>query len=226
MEVQDVPAIAAAAHARGVPVALDNTYAAGVLFDAFAHGVDVSMQALTKYVGGHSDLLLGSVSVARRGATSASAATHRLLGMAVSPDDCALALRGLQTLGVRLERLEASALEVARWLAEQPEIERCFTRPSRPAPGTRVAARLHRLGERVLGAVQAGGMRRASSVRRAAAPVQARLQLGRPHSLVMAYPKLTGAQRGYEGRIVRLNVGLEEPADLIADLRHSLSQIS
>ena len=67
MEVQDLPAIVAAARARGVAVALDNTYAAGVLFDAFAHGVDVSVQALTKYVGGHSDLLLGTVSVAQRG---------------------------------------------------------------------------------------------------------------------------------------------------------------
>src|SRR6202045_4487218 len=123
MEVQDVPAIVAAAHRRNVPVALDNTYAAGVLFDAFAHGVDVSMQALTKYVGGHSDLLLGTVSVADAVAYEAIGPIYKQLGMAVSPDDCSLALRGLQTLGVRLERLEKTALDVAGWLAEHPNIK-------------------------------------------------------------------------------------------------------
>src|SRR3984885_7167192 len=120
MEVQDVPAIVAAAHARQVPVALDNTYAAGVLFDAFAHGVDVSMQALTKYVGGHSDLLLGSVSVAGAAGYAAIGSVYKQLGLAVSPDDCSLALRGLQTLGVRLERLEKTTPEVPEWLGEAP----------------------------------------------------------------------------------------------------------
>ena len=123
MEVQDVPAIAAAAHAHKVPVALDNTYSAGVLFDAFAHGVDVSMQALTKYVGGHSDLLLGTVSVADAGLYEIVGSVHHQLGMAVSPDDCSLALRGLQTLGLRLERLEKTALDVARWLGRHANIE-------------------------------------------------------------------------------------------------------
>src|ERR1700692_1875748 len=105
MEIQDVPAIVAAAHARDVPVALDNTYAAGVFFDAFAHGVDVSMQALTKYVGGHSDLLLGTVLVAGAAAYETIGSVYTQLGVAVSPDDCSLAIRGLQTLGIRLERL-------------------------------------------------------------------------------------------------------------------------
>src|SRR5450631_487113 len=123
MEIQDVPAIVAAAHDRNVPVALDNTYAAGVLFDAFAHGVDVSMQALTKYVGGHSDLLLGTVSVASDDAYEAIGSVYKQLGMAVSPDDCSLALRGLQTLGIRLERLERSTLDVALWLTNHPHIE-------------------------------------------------------------------------------------------------------
>src|SRR5580692_10330986 len=106
MEVQDVPAIAAAAHARDVVVALDNTWSAGVLFDAFAHGVDVTMQALTKYVGGHSDLLLGSITVRDDELFRRLGAARQVIGCAVSPDECSLALRGLQTLGVRLERLE------------------------------------------------------------------------------------------------------------------------
>ena len=94
MEVQDIPAIVAAARPHKVPVAIDNTYAAGVLFDAFEHGVDVSMQALTKYVGGHSDLLLGSVSVRDEATMRQVGKIYRLLGMAVSPDDCGQALAG------------------------------------------------------------------------------------------------------------------------------------
>ena len=103
----------AAAHESGVAVALDNTYAAGVMFDAFYHGVDVSIQALTKYIGGHSDLLLGSVSTRDENAYETLGPVYRQLGMAVSPDDCSLALRGLQTLAVRLSQLEKSSLEIA-----------------------------------------------------------------------------------------------------------------
>ncbi len=100
MDVQDVPAIAAAAHARGAVVALDNTWAAGVLFNAFDHGVDVAVQALTKYVGGHSDLLLGSVTVRDENLYQRLGVALQDLGMSASPDDCSLALRGLQTLQV------------------------------------------------------------------------------------------------------------------------------
>ncbi|WP_204316090.1 PLP-dependent transferase, partial [Serratia marcescens] len=89
---------------------------AGVYFDAFAHGVDISMQALTKYVGGHSDLLLGSVSVNSEAMFERVGSVFADLGMGASPDDCSLALRGLQTLALRLERLQASTLAVARWL--------------------------------------------------------------------------------------------------------------
>src|SRR6202051_3628541 len=135
MEIQDVPALVAAAHAREVPVALDNTYAAGVLFDAFAHGVDVSMQALTKYVGGHSDLLLGAVSVAGGADYEAIGQVYKQLGMAVSPDDCSLAIRGLQTLGVRLERLEKTTLEVARWLAKHPAVKTVLHPALESCPG-------------------------------------------------------------------------------------------
>ena len=134
MEVQDVPSIVRVAHARGVPVALDNTYSAGVLFDAFAHGVDISMQALTKYVGGHSDLLLGTVSVKDDALYESVGTAWDLLGMAVSPDDASLALRGLQTLGVRLERLERSTLRLQIGLPNNPRSRMCFIRRSHPRP--------------------------------------------------------------------------------------------
>src|SRR5205807_5578739 len=106
----------------GNTVALDNTWAAGVFFDACRHGVDISIQALTKYVGGHSDLLLGSVSVRDERTYQRVGGTLQDLGMAVSPDDCNLALRGLQTLAVRLSVIESSALTIARWLAAREEI--------------------------------------------------------------------------------------------------------
>ena len=122
MEIQDIPAIVSAAQSMDVAVALDNTYSAGVMFDAFSHGVDVSMQALTKYVGGHSDLLLGTVSARDDSAYSKLGPVYQQLGLAVSPDDCGLALRGIQTLGVRLDALETSTLQIANWLAKHPLI--------------------------------------------------------------------------------------------------------
>jgi cystathionine beta-lyase len=122
MEIQDVAAIAAAAHEHGAHVVADNTWSAGVFFCAFDHGVDISIQALTKYIGGHSDLLLGSVTTRDRTVHRLLGETQFLLGLGASPDDCSLALRGLQTLAVRLDAVEASALAIARWLSTRPEV--------------------------------------------------------------------------------------------------------
>jgi cysteine-S-conjugate beta-lyase len=183
MEVQDVPAIAEAAHRRGAVVALDNTYAAGVLFDALGHGVDVTMQALTKYVGGHSDLLLGSVTVRDERLYEGIGDAHQLLGMAVSPDDCTLALRGLQTLAVRLSHVEASAIIIARWLCSRLEIE-VVLHPAFPScPGhERLEARLHGIGQRLLDRIPRRLLRGAGdSIRRQPAALQDRVQLGRRH---------------------------------------------
>ncbi len=225
MEVQDIPAIVAAAHARGVPVALDNTYAAGVLFDAFAHGVDVSVQALTKYIGGHSDLLLGSVSVADEAAYDRVGRAHKLMGLGVSPDDCAMALRGLQTLGVRLERLERSTLTVARWLSERAEVATVL-HPALPScPGHACWARDFTGSASIFSIVLTDDWTAARTTRFVDALRLFRIGFswGGVTSLVMAYldsPRL-GAKRD---RLVRLNVGLEEPADLIEDLRQALEQ--
>ena len=106
MEVQDVPAMAEAAHKAAALVVIDNTWAAGVYFDALSHGVDVTMQAVTKYIGGHSDLLLGSITVKNPDLYQTLGATQQLIGCAVSPDDCSLALRGMKTLAVRLDAIE------------------------------------------------------------------------------------------------------------------------
>ena len=120
-EVQDVPAIAAAAHARGAVVLMDNTWASPLFFRAFAKGVDLSIQAATKYIGGHSDVMLGTVSANANIWPRLSETVH-LLGLCAGPDDIYLALRGLRTLGVRLAQHQQAGLKIARWLAQRPEI--------------------------------------------------------------------------------------------------------
>src|SRR5258708_8885151 len=122
MEVQDIPAIVAAAHARNIKVVLDNTWSAGVLFDAFAHGADITMQAVTKYIGGHSDLLLGSVTVRDDAIYQRLGVAQQMLGFAVSPDDCSLALPGLQTLALRLSSIATSAPTVAKAIPHPPAL--------------------------------------------------------------------------------------------------------
>lgn len=226
MEVQDVPAIVGAAHARGVPVALDNTYAAGVLFDAFAHGVDVSVQALTKYVAGHSDVLLGTISVAGEAAYARVGTAHRVVGMAVSPDDCALALRGLQTLGVRLERLERSTLQVAAWLRDRTDVETVLHPALPDCPGHALWKRDFTGSSSVFSIVLAEDWPAARVARFVDGLQLFRLGFswGGVTSLVMAYPDLGRVEAGRRARLVRLNVGLEEPADLIDDLRQALER--
>jgi cysteine-S-conjugate beta-lyase len=223
MEVQDIPAIAAAAHDRNALVALDNTWAAGVLFDAFAHGVDVTMQAITKYIGGHSDLLLGSITVRDEALYERLGATRQVVGCAVSPDDCSLALRGLQTLGVRLRAIEESALAIARWLAQRPEVERVL-HPALPScPGHEFWRRDFSGSSGVFSFVLAPGPTREQVF----AFVDA-LQLfevgyswGGTTSLAVAYT-ISGADRPrYDHRLVRLSIGLESTLDLIADIEQS-----
>ncbi|MFT4716868.1 MAG: cystathionine beta-lyase [Paracoccaceae bacterium] len=227
MEIQDVPAIVKAAHAKGAVVALDNTYAAGVLFDAFAHNVDVSMQALTKYVGGHSDLLLGSVSVRDDAAFEKLGSIYKQLGLAVSPDDCSLALRGLQTLAVRLDYLERSTLNVAKWLAENPFVDEVFHPALPDCPG-------HEIWKRDFsGSASVFSFTFKQSVPPAAVEVflnhlaifKIGLSWGGVTSLAVVYPDLVRPNKDFEGRLVRLNIGLEDTADLIEDLNAAMQLI-
>ena len=225
MEIQDVPAITAAAHAYNVPVALDNTYAAGVLFDAFAHGVDISMQALTKYVGGHSDLLLGAVSARDESAYAAIGPVYRQLGLAVSPDDCSLALRGLQTLPLRLDHLETATLAVANWLDMQDAVQAVF-HPALPScPGHDIWKRDFTGSSSVFSFWFADYVQPAqvTAFLDALSVFKLGLSWGGVHSLAVAYPKLDRPNQDYSGRLVRLNIGLETPEDLIADLRAAMA---
>ena len=224
MEIQDVPAIVAAAHAKNVAVALDNTYAAGVLFDAFAHGVDVSMQALTKYVGGHSDLLLGAVSAKDEDAYAKLGPIYQQLGLAVSPDDCSLALRGLQTMPLRLETLEKHTLEVARYLAKQPQIKDVF-HPALPScPGHDIWKRDFTGSTSVFSFVFDESVSQKQSIDfiDALNIFKIGMSWGGAHSLAVIYPDLHRPNKDFGGRIIRLNIGLEHASDLIADLAQAL----
>ena len=113
----------------------DNTWATPLLFKPLAHGVDFSMEALTKYVGGHSDLLLGSISVRDIALHRALKDTTRMIGIGVSPDECALALRGLQTMGVRLAHVGKVATDVAKRIAESPAVEKTLHPALPDCPG-------------------------------------------------------------------------------------------
>jgi len=226
MEVQDVPAIVAAAHRSGALVVLDNTWAAGIYFDAFAQGVDITMQALTKYIGGHSDLLLGSITVREQAAYERLGSTHQLVGCAVSPDDCSLALRGMKTLAVRLKTIESATLELARWLAGRSEIE-LVLHPALPScPGHEFWKRDFTGSAGVFSIVF---HRRYSKPEVLAFVDQLELfEIGYSWagvtSLAVAYDfQGTPARPDYGHRLVRLNIGLEDVADLKADLEQALA---
>ena len=224
MEVQDVPAIVKAAHNKDVAVALDNTYAAGVMFDAFGHGVNVSIQALTKYVGGHSDLLLGSVSVRDAPAFEQMGPIYRQLGLAVSPDDCSLALRGLQTLALRLEQLEKSTLQVAHWLADHPKIQAVFHPALASCPGHDVWERDFTGSTSVFSIWFKDDVSptQVEAVIDSLELFQIGLSWGGVNSPAIVYPDVERPGQDYAGRLVRLNIGLEHTDDLIRDLKNAL----
>jgi cystathionine beta-lyase len=227
MEVQDVPAVAETAHRHGALLVLDNTWSAGIYFDAFAHGVDVTIQALTKYIGGHSDLLLGSITAREPAIFEKLGQTHQWLGCAASPDDCSLALRGMKTLAIRLKAIEQSALALARWLQERPEIE-VVLHPALPSCTGHQLWQRDFTGSTGLFSIV---FRQSFSKQQVQKFVDA-LQLfkigyswGGVASLAMAYQLQSPKRPAYGHRLVRLYVGLESTDDLKADLARALEQI-
>jgi cysteine-S-conjugate beta-lyase len=227
-EVQDVPAIADAAHAAGALAVLDNTWATPLNFRAFDHGVDVEVQAGTKYLAGHSDLLVGAITV--RGDEHYRAIRDDVIafGDCVSPDVCYETLRGLRTLGVRLRQLEASALAVARWLADRPEVARVL-HPALPGhPGHEVWKRDF-LGSSSL----FGVLLRTDSLDAVGRMVDGlRLfkigaSFGGYESLVaLPAPERTVRPWSERGILLRVHVGLEAVEDLIADLEDGLERLA
>lgn len=229
MEIQDLPAIAALAHARGCLVAVDNSWASSLLHKPLQLGADIVVEALSKHVGGHSDLILGTVTVADETLFRRLKDTARFLGYGASPDDCWLALRGLESLGPRVRQQESSALELARWLAEHPAVAQVlhpamathqghdiwlrdfqgssgvFSVIFRPVPDAALHHAIEGLELFRLGA-----------------------SFGGVHSLVAPSnprPSRSVVPWTAEGSLVRFSIGLEHPADLIADLDRALGSL-
>jgi cysteine-S-conjugate beta-lyase len=227
-EVQDAPAIVAAAARHGVLTMIDNTWATPLYFPALAHGVDISMMSLSKYVGGHSDVMMGSLTAQKVAWPKLRQMTYQL-GQNVSPDDCALALRGLRTLGVRLERHQASALAVAQWLDARPEVGRVL----HPAlPGDRGHALWARdftgasglFGFTLKGADTAGRARFIDAL----AHFGIGYSWGGFESLVVPCdPAAIRSAVAWDDPdpLVRVSIGLEDVGDLLADLERALAAI-
>ena len=232
MEVCDVPALAAAAKARGLAVLLDNTWAGPIGFQALRHGVDLSILALTKHVGGHSDVMLGSVT-ANAEYYPQLRKRSLLLGQQASPDDCALALRGLRTMGVRLERSSVSAITIGTWLQSRSEIAAVLCPMLPGSPGHALWQRDFTGGCGLLTVVMAG--RDAASRDRLVDALKLfgigyswggfeSLALGihpERDRAVTPWPPAGGDPANRFA--VRLWIGLEDPADLMADLARGLA---
>ncbi len=224
-EVQDVPGICAMARRKGIASLLDNTWATPVLFPAIAHGVDFAILACTKYVSGHSDVMMGSVTTTAEHWDRLSAMS-RAFGHYVSPDDAFLVARGLRTLGVRLARHESSALKVARWLSQQPQVARLLHPAFEGCPGYRYWARDFTGSTGLFGFVLKGGDRKARD-----RLIDSLELFGIGYSWggfeSLAVPADPPPARQYapklEGPAVRLHIGLEDADDLISDLQKALA---
>ena len=228
-EVQDIPALARVAHAHGAKVLMDNTW--GIhYFQPFQHGVDVSIQALTKYPGGHSDILLGSITTNSDEDWEKVRMTTNALGQYASPDDCWLALRGLRSMGVRLKEQMESAMQVAHWLRQRPEVAQVL-HPALPgAPG-------HALWKRdFTGACSLFGVELKPEFSQAASEAMIeKLELFGIGASWGGYESLATPTTGnlvrtagtgkFSGPVMRLHIGLEDPADLIADLEQALASM-
>ena len=225
-EMQDVAAIAAAARARGVLTLVDNTWGAGRLFKPLAHGADISVQALTKYVCGHSDVFMGSAAANDPKLAAALEASVMDHGWAVSGEDAYQALRGLRTLATRLDRHGESGLAVARWLADQSEVLRVL-HPALPgAPGHAIWARDFSGACGLFGFVlQPGSPAKVEAFLDALKLFGLGFSWGGFESLAISCDhqlKMRSLAPDFGGPLMRLHVGLENVDDLIADLRQAL----
>ncbi len=233
MEVPDLPAICAAARAKGVVVALDNTWSAGIALRAFDLGVDIVVQALTKYQSGGADVLMGAVITRDDSLHERLSASHMRLGLGVGADDAYLVMRGLPTLKLRFDAHDAGARTVAAWLKARPEIVRVLHPALPDCPG-------HETWRRDF--TGAGGL---FSVLFDARYTEAQTDRfvdsltlfkigyswGGPNSLCVPY-RMAGMRRdwnrdgGAGGTLVRFNIGLEDPRDLIADIEAALATLA
>jgi cystathionine beta-lyase len=227
-EVQDIPAIAAIAHKHGAKLLMDNTWGTPYLFRSFEHGVDVSIHAATKYICGHSDVMLGAVITNEETFLPVRSATAQI-GHCAGPDDVFFALRGMRTLSARLERHQRNGLEVARWLQTRSEVLRVLYPALEDDPG-------HALWKRdFLGACGLFGVVLKPAPKEAVYAMIDALDLfgigaswGGFESLIQPmYPERirTAGEWNPGGPGIRIHIGLEDPQDLIADLAQGLDKL-
>lgn len=225
-EIQDVPAIVAAAHAGGALVIADNTYGAGYYYKPLAHGVDVSVQAVTKYLCGHSDVMMGSITTTQA-AWAATIAAHGTIGQSVAPDDAYLVLRGIRTLGARLERHMKTGIMLASWLEGRAEVQRVLHPALESHPQ-------HALWKRdFTGACGLFSFIMKPCSDDALAAFFDTVELygmgyswGGYESLIIPQdmkPYRSATSGDFGGQLIRIHAGLEDPADLIEDLERAFA---
>lgn len=232
MEVQDVPALCALARQRGVISVLDNTWASPLGFTALSHGVDVSVMSLTKHVGGHSDLMMGSATAGEE--LYQKLRRHaQITGLCVSPDEASLALRGLRSMGARLKQESESALDLARWLQGRPEVARVLCPMLPGSPGHETWVRDFTGGCGLFSFVFKGGT---SAARDAFIDALSLFGIGYswggfeslatpvdPTTMRTASPWPLAGMAPEDRFGVRLSVGLEDVADLRSDLEQAMA---
>jgi len=227
-EVQDIPAIVAAAHARGAKVVMDNTWASPLCFKAIDHGVDVAIHAATKYLSGHSDLMLG-VAVTTAETDTAVRQNASRFGYCAGPDDVYNALRGIRTLGVRMRQHQAGALAIARWLQRRPEVDRVLYPALPEDPGHAIWRRDFTGASGLMGVVLTDRYSREQLAR----VLDALKLFGLGYSwggfeslAVPTFPEtLRSTTQWRGGPSFRLHVGLEDTQDLIVDLEQALAKL-
>lgn len=230
MEVQDIPTLARIAHEHDIIVMLDNTWAAGVNFSPFEFGVDISIQAATKYIVGHSDVMLGTA-VANEKCWDQLREQSYLMGQCVSPDDAYLGLRGIRTLDVRLRQHAESSLKVAKWLETRPEVDHVRHPALASCPGHEFFKRDFTGGNGLFSFVLKNSNTKATT---ALLDGMTHFSMGYSwggfESLILAnepssFDSLrTVANPNFEGTLIRVHIGLEDVDDLIADLEAGLER--
>jgi cystathionine beta-lyase len=226
-EVQDLPAICAAAQKRGVVTLLDNTWATPFFYTALDKGVDLTILAATKYIVGHSDVMIGSVTTHQK-YWQPLRHTAQALGQVVSPDDAYLATRGLRTLSVRMKAHEASALKIAHWLKARPEVAMVLHPALPECPGHAVWKRDFTGSSGLFSFVLRGSKAKAAALVDAVDLFGIGYSWGGFESLALpVHPEKFRSAVAWEqeGAVIRLQIGLEDSDDLIADLENALSRV-
>lgn len=228
-EIQDVPLMTRLARERGIKTIIDNTWATPVFFQAHRHGCDLSVEAGTKYLSGHSDLLMGLVS-ANAESWPALRATYDSMAMLPGAEDCFLALRGLRTLHIRLQEAQNRALKIARWLAEQPEVKTLLHPAFESCPGHAFWQRDFSGSSGLFSLVLDPAWDKAAVTRMldGLSLFGMGYSWGGFESLIIPFDCTdyrTATRWTHAGQTLRLQIGLEDPDDLIADLRQGLDRL-